>query len=112
MTADSPKLQVGQQLYFVPFDLRYEPVFVEVVKVGRKWAEIQGGRRRIDAKTLLTDTTFGQDRCYLSKDDYNAATGADRAWRALVSQLSQYRPQHIILEQIIAAQKALGMVDE
>lgn len=87
-------LQVGQELWFVPRERRSgAPFITKVIKVGRKWAELDS-RYRIDLTTLVADggqyTSPG--RCWLRKEDWEAAVRRSERWdylRRLVDR--QYR---------------------
>lgn len=74
------KLKVGQKLWFVPsYGRRAKPYEVEVVKVGRKWAYING-RRRIHIESLVVDGGDYQSPgcCYLSKEEHEYEVLFDR----------------------------------
>jgi len=84
------KVEVGQKLWWVPARQRALPEYVEVVKVGRKWATLDN-RERCDVVTLAVD---GGDyspagRLYLSQADADAETALRRRWGNLSQQVSQ-----------------------
>lgn len=103
-------LVVGQKLWYVPSDKRGQPHAVTVLKVGRKWADLDYARRRISIKTLRADggQYSSPGRCYLSQAEYEAEVALDKAWtkfRDLVYHRS--RKPDIRISQIENAARAL-----
>ena len=79
-------LKVGQQLWYVPSDIRFrKPEFVTVTKVGRKWASLnwRGYRISIDDLRVDGDAYSSPGQCYLSKEEYDQAMERQSAWKAL-----------------------------
>lgn len=87
------------------------PGFVTVTKVGRKWAEISARGYRIDKETLAIDgggyTSPG--RCYLTKDEHDAAENLRRAWSKLRDYVDRKytAPEGVTVDAIEAALRVL-----
>jgi hypothetical protein len=89
-------LSIGQKLWYVPFDRRLTSSVgheVTVVKVGRKWAEIDKqvdrmrtyAAGRIDIKTMFLDggRYSSPGRCWLSKADYDREQQRQATWKTV-----------------------------
>ena len=65
------KLEVGQELLYVPAYHRKKPRMVKVIKVGRRWATLDN-RSRIDMQTLEAGggDYSSPGRCYSSSTEY------------------------------------------
>lgn len=106
-------LTVGQTIWMVPTQ-RYagEPKFVQVVKVGRKWAEISARGYRIDKDTLVIDGAGYRSpgKCYLTKEEHDAEKKLEGAWRELRDFVDRNyaRPDGVSIDNIRAALQALG----
>lgn len=80
------------------------PREVSVVKVGRKWAEIDIRGYRIDKDSLFIDghgyTSPG--RCYLSRDEFEASDMLEKSWSQIRGFIDrQYRvPDGLTLEKV------------
>lgn len=89
-------LVVGQELYFVPSDLRWRsPSTVRVTKIGRRWAYIDRGYdSRIDKETWVVDGHgYGSPgRCYRSEADWRSHCRRTEAWFAIRKFLAGYGP--------------------
>lgn len=106
------KLQVGQKLWYVPADTRFEsPREVEVTKVGRQWVQL-GQRFRVDLETLCADggNFPSPGRCYLSRETWEQEQALKSGWKSLRKEFfdgwSSKRPPHVTLE-ILAQIRAL-----
>lgn len=88
-------MNVGDKLYFVPFHLSYMmPRYVTVLKIGRKWAELDNGRR-VDIATMTVDGKgySSPGRCYKSEEEYTTSTKLAREWEVLRCRVSnQFGP--------------------
>ena len=111
--ATAPKLTVGQKLWYVPYDTRWDVErFVEIKKVGRTWAEIDRGQR-IDVKTLAVDGGFytSPGQCYLSPEAMEQNQQARRYLKKIraFAEAHAYRsgPLPIPHEDILQAAKLL-----
>mgnify|MGYP001796638063 FL=1 len=67
----NPRIIAGQKVYLVYKDNRRDPMWVEVTKVGRKWAYFPYNRR-FDKNTLFVDggDFLSPGRVYLEEQDY------------------------------------------
>lgn len=110
-------LKVGDILWRVYHDKRRgDPSFVQVSKVGRKWADItwlghSHVTGRIDVETLRMD---GGDHsspgtCYRSKKDYEAKVDLQKAWEEMYRRLCHIVPKGITLERIKELSKEFGL---
>lgn len=106
------ELQVGDVLWYVPSDKRWDkPHAVTVEKVGRVWADL-GRRFRIDKRTLVVDgrgyTSPG--RCYWSKAEWNGIAERCKAWDH-IKEAIRYGgpPDGVTIEAIQAAANLLGV---
>lgn len=110
-------LYVGQQLYFVPSEIRRRnPVTATVTAVGRKWAtlELCGWHDvRIDIQTLRADgrgyTSPGS--CYLSEGEYATKRLRMYEWDSLKREIYSrgYPHEGVTLEDIRKAMELLGL---
>jgi hypothetical protein len=85
------KFTVGQKLWFVPSDTRWNKAYeVEIKTIGRKWLTLKNDRR-VDKETLRVDggnySSLG--RCYLSQEEYEKETALIDAWRELEKRISK-----------------------
>lgn len=117
----SPKnphgLYVGQQLYFVPSEIRKRnPVTATVTAVGRKWVSIEMAGWwgvRIDIQTLIADGGgySSPGNCYFSQEEYTAKVLRQRTWdslrRAIYAKPST--PDSVTREAIQKAAELLGL---
>ena len=110
---EAVSLQVGQRLWFVPKDTRFrKPNWVEIEKIGRKWATLGRNAGRVDMNTLYLDgqgyTSPG--RCYLSEEEWQDAQRAEDVWRRFVQQINYgRRPRAATVQQIEQAAALLGI---
>ncbi|GBG14593.1 ethanolamine ammonia-lyase [Novimethylophilus kurashikiensis] len=107
------KLTVGQKLWWVPHQLRFNnPREVTVEKVGRVWAYLDN-HQRIDVETLRVDAGEGapRGRVYLSEAEYLRETELRDRWSALKRALSDIYviPEGVTPEDIAAATKLLRL---
>ncbi len=107
-------LSVGQKLWMVPYQRHLGvPMFVQVTKVGRKWAEISLRGYRISLNKLIIDgggyTSPG--RCYLTKEEHEAEVKLHAAWARLRSFMDRKHnpPDGVTIENIEAAIQVLGL---
>lgn len=99
-------IQVGQTLWYVD-DVRQYNKFkgrhVQVIKIGRKWAELDHAPR-IDKTTLVADG----GRCWLSEADYNAHVSLERLWTGFCRKVDRtYRVPDGVTEHAIRQAAAL-----
>jgi hypothetical protein len=106
------KLAVGQRLWYVP-NRRGTAHEVEIVKIGRKWAELNEGcpRYRIDMETLSVDGRgfSSPGRCHLDREAYEMDQMTRLAWHNVQNQMSRRGPGSATLENIQAASTLLGL---
>ena len=106
------KLSEGQKLWWVPqHSLGMKGREVTVLKVGRKWAELDNGER-IDLETLISDVGryAPNGRCYLSQEAYKQAEALVQAWIKLKRDLQYGRiPEDVTIGDIELARLLLGM---
>ena len=114
------KLEVGQKLWLVTngwrggFRSALPGEEVTVTKVGRKWAELDHGRKtRIDINTLRVDSQgFGHSpgRCYLSREVYEIEVRDSETWRVFHNWTrDKYgKPDGLTADAIREAAKLLG----
>jgi hypothetical protein len=114
-TENPEMITQGQKLWMV-FSQRYcgEPREVTVIKVGRKWAEIDVRGYRIDKTTLAIDggdyTSPG--RCYLCRETYERRVALLRAWNAVASKIDRrYGPADGVTIDDVRAAAALLKVN-
>lgn len=88
-------LSVGQRLWYVPSQHRWQSAsYVTVKKGGRKWAELERGFSRIALDSLYADggQYSSPGRCYLSKEEHDQEVERQTAWSSLKRRLdAQYR---------------------
>lgn len=106
------KLTEGQSLWWVPTQLRHaNQRTVTVTKVGRKWAQLDNGRR-IDIESMHADggEYSSPGCCYLSEEYYKAKVALVGAWNSLCATI-RYKnaPDGITLGDIAAARKLLKL---
>lgn len=85
---------------------------VEVTKVGRKWAELDGGRYRADLQTGQIDggEYLSPGRLYPSREAYQAELALDKGWFDLRHAVNRHSaPAGVTLERIAEARKLLGL---
>src|SRR6266550_2190989 len=109
-------LQVGQVLYYVPAERRFgKPYDVKVTKIGRNWAELEGGQGRVDVKTLWLDggQYASPGRCWLSREAYELHVLRQTVWRKLRLRLTNEFtvPEGVTVEQIEQAAALLGLAE-
>jgi hypothetical protein len=111
------KLEVGQKLwyyrsYHYKRDEVTEPVEVEVVKVGRKWATLNY-HGRISLETLAVDggEYMSPGRCYLSREAHDAELALNTAWAVFQSTVRETHqmPEGLTVAEIEAAMKILRL---
>ena len=100
------KFTVGQTLWFVPSDLRWnQPYEVKIEIVGRKWMTLSNSRR-IDIDTMRCE---GFGMCYLSKEAYEEDIALGEAWQKFKRRvdLTWNAPKGATIEAIRQAEKLL-----
>ena len=115
----TPKLKVGDKLWFVPNWYGEGSYEVEVRSVGRKWATVAAvasGRRdhRISLTTLRSDegSTNPPGRAYRDRAVYEAEQAATTAWRTFRSNFPYNRPSHLTAEDIAEITARIAGPDE
>lgn len=109
-------MQVGDLLWYVPRSRFHgDARFVRVVKVGRKWATLETGRR-VDFATGTVDGGGynSPGRCWTSREAYEADRERERRWsrfRDLTSRLWS-PPAGVSMEQINQVFDLLGLPKE
>lgn len=100
-------LTVGQTLWYVPHQ-RYESgrdrgTEVTVIKVGRKWADLNRGIPRISIQTMQADggQYSSPGRCYLSRDEWLAEITLNAIWRDFASRIGGQSPPDGVTEDAI-----------
>lgn len=98
-------MEVGQKLWYVPWQNRHSgPYWVEVEKIGRKWATLTHNHGRIDIHSMKKDggqyTSPGQ--CYYSIELYQEHLDGVQAWGELSNLINKLPnpPTHLNLNQI------------
>lgn len=108
--------KVGQELYYEPFDARdRNNRMVRIIKIGRKWLELDGtwSKMRADIETLLVDggkySPPGQ--CYLSREARETEVLLLKGWRDLAKQIDGARtvPDGVTFEDIGKARELLRL---
>jgi len=110
---DTPKLTVGQQLWYARSSRWDKPGYVTVVKVGRIWATLSGGLRiSLDDLTLESPKYGIGGQIYLSRDLWVVSVRKNKAWFALREKLqcSYQVPANVTEAQIREAAALLGIV--
>lgn len=107
-------LTVGQELWMVPRERHLgQPRFVKVVKVGRKWAELDC-LYRVNMETLSVDGGgyTSPARCYLDKEAYEAEQERQRLWGVLRQRINNKwtAPDGVTVEQIKIAAAELNLL--
>lgn len=105
------KLEVGQELYYVPANRRYAtPQVVTVEKIGRKWAQLSN-RERIDIATRRADggDYSSPGTCWSSKEEYELAVYTQKLWQAFTDGVkAKYcAPETIGVSEILQAAAVL-----
>lgn len=107
-------LTVGQKLWLVPTQKYFgQPREVEVVKVGRKWAEINFRGYCVSLERLHVDG--GQHsspaQCYTDREAYEADVALDKAWSDLRTKIDRKwgRPEGVTVEAIQQARALLNL---
>ena len=107
----SIQLVTGQKLWWVPRNSTYrKPCEVVVVKVGRKWVQLDNGYR-INAQTFEADGAGYSPPgvCYMNQAIYAAELALNQAWLSLQQALRGPRPAGVTLENIGEARAVLGL---
>jgi len=98
-------IEQGQELWFVPSRRRASPYIATVLKVGRKWAELDDRGLRIDVETLWADggQYSSPGRAWLSKEAWEEEVERNKAWDRFTTLLRhKYSvPDHLTTEDII-----------
>lgn len=96
------KLTLGQILYQPPGNHRNSGCEYEVTKIGRVWAELDGGRRRCTINTLHLDTGgYAPIQLYMSLTAFESEKELNRAWRELGNSVYNKRiPDGVTIELI------------
>ena len=107
-------LNVGQKLWFVPYQKYHGPAReVEVQTVGRKWATATTLRNRINIENLTVDDAgyMSTGQCYLSEQEYNDTVGFQNEWQSFVKRVSHIRikPEHITRDDLNELKRILKM---
>jgi hypothetical protein len=105
-------LKVGQKLWYVPNDSRYESAREYTVKkVGRLFAELADSQRRIrlDNLEVYVPNYSSPGRCYLNQEEYVAEVALGRTWRSFKMRIDghHHAPKGMTLERIAQAQALL-----
>lgn len=100
---------VGQKLWYVPTDHRWgRQAEVTVTRVGRKWVELDSGRRVEIGKTHVDGGNYSSPgSLYESKEVYEASEALKEAWWELKRKMDNIRatPSHMTLEKISQIEK-------
>jgi hypothetical protein len=105
-------IEVGQKLWFVPYESNRNPPFeVEVVKVGVKFVTVARFRGdtnglRLVKDSLQEDNTSG-GRAYVSQEAYDNWLSLQRAWGSLREAMYGRMPRDITMERIKEAREIL-----
>jgi hypothetical protein len=108
-------LAVGQKLWFVPSDTRYNkgPQECEVAKIGRKWAYLNWRGYRLDINSLRVDggDYSSPGRCWLSVEEYESHVNSRAVWDAFRKAID-YKPipDGVTVEHIEEAARLLKLV--
>lgn len=100
------KLSIGDTLWLVIGDewkKNKHQAPAKVVKVGRKWADLDYGRYRVDMETMRLDGAgyTSPGKCYVSQSHYEQELAANKAWDYIAARISpSCRPEHVDLEDI------------
>ena len=111
------KLEVGQKLWYYRSGhnsrIKPEPIEVEIVKVGRKWATLNSYYGRISLESFDVDGggCMSPGRCYLSREIHDAELALQTAWGIFQSTVREtYRmPKGLTIAEIESAMKLLKL---
>ena len=115
---DTLKITVGMSIFIVPKDRHGSPYLAEVVKVGRKWAEVKragstsGYTERMCITGWVLDgkgyTTPGY--CYPNEQVWRDKVALEKTWRSFQEHMRYGAvPKGISIREIEAAAKMLGI---
>jgi hypothetical protein len=114
MAKKEARIVVGQIVWYVPREARLGPAHAaKVLTVGKKWAELEGVRSRIDIKTLEAEsavTGLSPGKCYLSHAEHAAQLALEDSWKSLRQKVEHHTwraPPGVTLEQIEQATRIL-----
>ena len=110
---------VGQQLWFIPNDIRpdgrgEQPRFMVVTKVGRKWLQLEGFSRRASIETgLVFEGNAGEwchGQCYVDRDAYQADADLTKAWREFRERVERLQsvPELVTQEWLVESRRVIG----
>lgn len=102
------ELKIGQMLWVVYNNRSPGPGYMQVSKVGRKWADLVTlGSSYVSARVNVDTLELGgrsgytpPGRCYLSKEAREAEVELETAWSSFQSRLCHIRPKGITLDRI------------
>ena len=99
------KLEIGQEVYYVPSDNRNNPYISTIAKISTKWVYLSPEwHGRFNKKTMSMDggayTSPGV--VYHSRDDYESKVAVDAYWKKTLGRfvLCNTRPSHVTIDDI------------
>ena len=113
----NPKLEVGQELFFMPNEINNRTNragrIVTIEKIGRKWITLSSyGTMRAHKEELWVDggDYISPGQCYHSENDYLDTVKAYNEYEELRNLIKNNRRDKFTRSQINAAREALGLV--
>lgn len=106
------KFQVGQVLWYAPYDRRNRPSVIVVSSVGRKWVKFNRDSRRFDASTMEVDggQYSSPGKIWMSREDYEADSRIQGEWGYLGRDVYFGKPAPgLTLDDIAQARKLLRL---
>ena len=79
------KYEIGQDLWYVPFEAREKSRALTIVKIGREWLTLSGSKRA-DKRMLTTQHAFkcvvtaNIGQCYVNRAEYEQGVQLKTAW--------------------------------
>lgn len=104
-------LNKGQKLWFVPSQRGYSQREVEIVKVGRVYAEIDNNRRIFISDLTVDGRGYSSPgTCYLSREEYEKESALQEAWFLLRDEIgARYNAKNCTINDILKAAELLSL---
>lgn len=113
-------IEVGQQLWFVPWEARnhHRATFETVTKIGREWITMSGrnpNRFRKDDPKMRADSRgySSPGSYYLSREAHEQEVARNKRWRSLMCRIPTHAaPDHIANEDMDAIARILKLEEK